>query len=246
MIKIFRKIRQRLLTESKFGNYFVYALGEIFLVVIGILIALKINNWNEIHKTDKVRNGYYSQLLQDLEKDKIYINTIKKKMDSSVLKYNDYRDSFNKPNLTAVEILHNQNKLNYKSKLIRFHSNTISTLENTGDIKLLPSEIRNILIDLKQLQELTIKTAEFNDQGKAELLRSAMIEYGSMDLIESRDNQSKLATFYNNEHIRFKKIMSLEAAQQVKNDSERDIVESFEQMLIEIDRITNLIQQKLN
>jgi hypothetical protein len=47
MIKFFRKIRQNLLMENKTGKYFKYAIGEIFLVVIGILIALQINNWNE-------------------------------------------------------------------------------------------------------------------------------------------------------------------------------------------------------
>lgn len=47
MIKFFRKIRERLLTENKFRKYVAYAIGEIILVVIGILIALQINNWNE-------------------------------------------------------------------------------------------------------------------------------------------------------------------------------------------------------
>jgi len=51
MIKFFRKIRQQLLTENKFSKYLIYAIGEIILVVIGILIALSINNWNEDRKT---------------------------------------------------------------------------------------------------------------------------------------------------------------------------------------------------
>jgi len=46
MIKFFRKIRQQLLKEGKTTNYLKYAVGEIVLVVIGILIALQINNWN--------------------------------------------------------------------------------------------------------------------------------------------------------------------------------------------------------
>lgn len=47
MIKFFRNIRQNLLAEGKIGKYLKYASGEIILVVIGILIALQINNWNE-------------------------------------------------------------------------------------------------------------------------------------------------------------------------------------------------------
>lgn len=47
MIKFFRKIRQRMITENRFSKYLLYATGEIVLVVIGILIALQINNWNQ-------------------------------------------------------------------------------------------------------------------------------------------------------------------------------------------------------
>ena len=53
MIKFFRKIRQNLLSEGKTGKYLKYAIGEIVLVVIGILIALSINNWNENKKDRK-------------------------------------------------------------------------------------------------------------------------------------------------------------------------------------------------
>ncbi|MDT0551718.1 DUF6090 family protein [Urechidicola vernalis] len=50
MIKFFKKIRQRLISENKFSKYLLYAIGEIILVVIGILIALSINNWNDKSK----------------------------------------------------------------------------------------------------------------------------------------------------------------------------------------------------
>lgn len=52
MIKFFRKIRQRLISENKFSKYLIYAIGEIILVVLGILIALQVNNWNEERKAN--------------------------------------------------------------------------------------------------------------------------------------------------------------------------------------------------
>ena len=57
MIKFFRKIRQNLLSEKKFSKYLTYAIGEIILVVVGILIALSINNWNnqkQERKSEKI------------------------------------------------------------------------------------------------------------------------------------------------------------------------------------------------
>ncbi len=47
MLRFFRQIRQRLLTDNKFSKYLLYAVGEILLVVIGILIALQVDNWND-------------------------------------------------------------------------------------------------------------------------------------------------------------------------------------------------------
>lgn len=74
MIKFYRKIRQNLLTENKFSKYLIYAIGEIILVVIGILIALQINNWNEKRKTDtKIKNSLVS-LKSDLTQDTLLIN----------------------------------------------------------------------------------------------------------------------------------------------------------------------------
>ncbi|MBR9847636.1 MAG: mechanosensitive ion channel [Algicola sp.] len=66
MIKFFKKIRHNLLSEGKTGKYLKYALGEIVLVVIGILIALQINNWNENRKTRKLEVQIYTELKSDL------------------------------------------------------------------------------------------------------------------------------------------------------------------------------------
>ena len=66
MIKFFRKIRQKLLTQNKFSQYLIYAIGEIILVVIGILIALQINNWNETRKSLNAELQIYGKIINDL------------------------------------------------------------------------------------------------------------------------------------------------------------------------------------
>ncbi|TVZ60306.1 hypothetical protein NA63_2858 [Flavobacteriaceae bacterium MAR_2010_105] len=66
MIKFFRTIRQNLLIEGKTTKYVKYAIGEIVLVVVGILIALQINNWNETRKTFLEENRILSSLKADL------------------------------------------------------------------------------------------------------------------------------------------------------------------------------------
>jgi len=65
MIKFFRKIRQKLLAENRFSKYLLYAIGEIILVMIGILLALQVNNWNE----EKKSKANEVKLLKELRKD---------------------------------------------------------------------------------------------------------------------------------------------------------------------------------
>ena len=65
MIKLFRNIRKKLIKEGKTTNYLKYAIGEIVLVVIGILIALQINNWNEGRKQNALAQKYLQSLYLD-------------------------------------------------------------------------------------------------------------------------------------------------------------------------------------
>ena len=75
MIKYFRKIRQWLLTENRFSKYLLYAIGEIVLVVIGILIALSINNWNQSQNEKQIETQYLNNIVRDLNEQFISIDT---------------------------------------------------------------------------------------------------------------------------------------------------------------------------
>ena len=70
MIKFFRRIRQNLLSQNKFSKYLLYAIGEIILVVFGILIALQINNANENRKARTIETSYLERLKVDLKENK--------------------------------------------------------------------------------------------------------------------------------------------------------------------------------
>ena len=76
MIKFFRHIRRKLISENKMGKYFKYAIGEILLVVIGILIALQINNWNEQNKQNQIELTLLKRLQIDLKENIPNWNTI--------------------------------------------------------------------------------------------------------------------------------------------------------------------------
>lgn len=92
MIKFFRKIRQSLLQQGKTGKYFTYAFGEIVLVVIGILIALQINNWNEERKADRAEDKALLALKNEFDKNVKRFQFIMQERDSGQVVLRAYFD----------------------------------------------------------------------------------------------------------------------------------------------------------
>jgi hypothetical protein len=86
-MKIFRNIRQKLAAENKVMAYLRYAIGEILLVVLGILIALQVNNWNELRKQNIAETEFMVGVKKDLTQDKNYIEFILKKSKSKIEAY---------------------------------------------------------------------------------------------------------------------------------------------------------------
>ena len=120
MIKFFRKIRQNLLSEGKTGKYFKYAIGEIILVVIGILIALSINNWNESKKSSRIELEFLKNLNRDLDIDLVNFEN-KISIDSSIM-------SSNKKIMLAIQN-HDEEALN---KSFSGNRNGLSAINRAG------------------------------------------------------------------------------------------------------------------
>lgn len=75
MFTLFRRIRQKLIASGSITKYLLYATGEILLVVIGILIALQINNWNETNKMDSMVSQALSEIREDLVQDTLILQS---------------------------------------------------------------------------------------------------------------------------------------------------------------------------
>ncbi|SRX74473.1 DUF6090 family protein [Aequorivita antarctica] len=119
MIKLFRNVRQNLLNDGKTTKYLKYATGEIVLVVIGILIALSINNWNENRKQKKTLYSIYQIIREDISIDITEINSF----------INDY-DSVRKPAFEAV-LNKNPSKADYLK-----HPEYLSVLKGFKDFSI--------------------------------------------------------------------------------------------------------------
>ncbi len=156
MIKFFRKIRQQLLTENKFSKYLIYAIGEIVLVVIGILIALQINNQNENRKNQKLASIYKSALINDLLLDIEHFNyhsslanQENKRIDSirTILKNpNSNDDTLNKVIKNGLSFIKKEPYIMLAtSEYPTLTDNTFLSLQNSGEITILNNKLQEKL-----------------------------------------------------------------------------------------------------
>ena len=162
MIKLFRNIRKKLLKEGKTSKYLKYVIGEIVLVVIGILIALQINNWNEHRKNNMKRIEYQQSLLSDINKDIVSIDKILLFVEESIEQYDNFTERLSNPkatNDTLIKIAKYE-FLGYYNIIDAFHTATFQTLLSTGDIGLFPENIRTELIELNNQQQTTLAVTE--------------------------------------------------------------------------------------
>ena len=169
MIKFFRKIRQKLLEQNRVSKYLLYAFGEIILVVIGILIALQINNWNEVRK-DSIKerllidnlNIEFKDNLEDLDSVAKNIDTVIMALEQVFQLFGSktdtinadrlnklYSDALNSPNWRPSQYL--LNNLNA--------SGSIAELKNQ-ELKLLLYKWSRLQNQMHEIDVRTEKTGE--------------------------------------------------------------------------------------
>ena len=106
MIKFFRRIRLKSMTDNQFSKYLLYAFGEITLVVIGILIALSVNNWNDLNQTNQDTSILIMDYRADLIKDTTMLSYFIKFNESSLKSGLNNMNRISGPNATLDTIKH--------------------------------------------------------------------------------------------------------------------------------------------
>jgi hypothetical protein len=133
--------------ENKIGKYVKYAIGEIILVVIGILIALQINNWNEERKGNAKLQKAIQSLYNDLVSDSLLITQALPLIDqrNEVIADLLKRSYATEANLDSlVQIMKNEFPVSWYSSPT-YNINTFSNLKSSGTFDILPSEIKKPL-----------------------------------------------------------------------------------------------------
>ena len=156
MIKFFRKIRQNMIKENKVSKYLLYAIGEIILVVIGILIALSINNWNEQMKENEHEQIILNRLQKEFDSNKKQLYQkieIRNKVIKNCIDLLNYYD--NPETATLDSLIKKQSRLITPATFDPVKNDLVSS----GNIEILKNEqLKQLLInwstDVIQLQEV--------------------------------------------------------------------------------------------
>ncbi len=153
MLKFFRRFRQQLLDENKTSKYFKYAIGEVVLVVIGILIALQINNWNEGRKEGLKAKGYVEKLIIDLVADTLYINELIIEGNGYQKQIETYFKFFEEGNHSKDVLIDSAMNVTYGLYRYLPINYTFKDMQSTGNSSLLTEEQRRALIEVTNAQE---------------------------------------------------------------------------------------------
>lgn len=180
MIKIFRRVRQKLLMENKTGKYLKYAFGEILLVVIGILIALQINTWNENRKLAKQEQQALMNIHRDFVKGNELLDEVIKKTTLSIQSgYQILGYTGSKPKPASEEDFNNMLNEFFNSAPYYPQNGFLVDLISAGKLTIIQNvQLRNLLSSWEP--RLEINNEKYNSVFRDEsLLNNFILDHGS-------------------------------------------------------------------
>lgn len=256
MIKFFRRIRQQLLSEGKTGKYLKYAIGEIVLVVIGILIALQINNWNESNKLEKEKIVYLKRLKLDLEKDTVYYNQSIARANLLIDRNTKFLKKIYDEQKSIDEGKDLMNIPLWDSEYLTIQDNTFSELVSSGKLNIISNpRLKVAVVDFYrkiEVQENYIK--EFNEYSRELMANYVSAHPGT---IKQTRKPEELAEILNNNMFRMEdfqflnspsnsQFQALEDIVMVYKNKHEIFVDLFQELKSESKHLISQIEQELN
>lgn len=148
----------RNLRKSTTSKYLKYAIGEIILVMIGILLALQVNNWNEGLKEATERNAFRSSLEKELQADRIYLTDKIGELKSESEELLRFKEKVNSvdADLTQLKLLVQDELMPFITDFRGFNNNTYQSYSSSGKLDLLNNELQQqlYLLNTQQIQAL--------------------------------------------------------------------------------------------
>jgi hypothetical protein len=229
--------------KNKTGKYLKYAIGEIVLVMIGILLALQVNNWNENRKLEYVKQNYYKQLLIDLESDKNYAQLMISTLDSSITKHKNYIESLKQPYISSNESFKNILKNDLASRNLEFKTSTLKSLINTGDMSLFATNLRDKLTNYDGSKTQLLSLSKSNNDGANDIYQSAFMS--GVFLQFALEHQPEFANYLDIENKRPEIFIKLHGYLTVRTFGEKGTIKRLNELIVDADIIIDLINENM-
>jgi len=167
MIPFFRKIRKKMADKNNPMMYIRYAIGEIFLVVIGILIALQINNWNERRKERAIEDEYLERIYLDLHKDIDYLEDKIKFTSISSESFQLFIKEMHQIQKTRQDMIHLISSVYWDAQNILIQDKTYSEIISSGKLSMISRKEIKESIDnyYRNCQRIQQHISEMNQTG---------------------------------------------------------------------------------
>ena len=147
MLHFLRNIRRSLINSGSMRKYTLYAIGEIALVVIGILIALQVNNWNEERKLEAIELQYLEQLLEDLTVDTTYYNSRTEESQNVVSSHKELIQLMYEIQKNSNDVMELLDKARWNTEHLTIQNSMYTELTNSGKLNIfLNQELKKLLI----------------------------------------------------------------------------------------------------
>ena len=179
MLKFLRKVRKSMINSGQTQKYIVYAVGEIFLVMIGIILALQVNNWNEQRKQKRVTENYLTTLMYDLKDNLVQIETKDIRILERIEKVNNIKSIINSKdaNIDSLKFIA-EKKLDFRIVTYNaFNNNTYQTLKNTGHLEFMHKRIQKNLQEMQFLEEDLINVSQGSRDNYDDLMTSYQLKF---------------------------------------------------------------------
>lgn len=251
MVNIFQKIRKQLFSKNKVSQYLLYAIGEIILVVLGILIALKINNINTNKVNEQLEVNYLSAISDNLGEDIFDLEERLAKDSLHLTAYTQLIQAFSVDSIKSNElalkfIIHNSAVINYFNP----QNSVFEEMKSSGKLNLIAGDaLRFAILDYYNQSNKVVASQKVNNEYILENKQASIDKYLDMNsLVESQLPEQWQAevdpfdkSFFNKELsdpevVDFSQRVSLmKAAVWINHNWKKNLLESATEVSIQID-----------
>ena len=241
MIKFFRKIRYDLMEKNKTGKYLKYAIGEILLVIIGILIAVSINGWNEDRKLKKAEQS----ILKDLKQEMTFnLKALESAIEGNEISFQTAiemralfrdREAFDK--MSDSLFSESIRKLNYNATYDP-QNGILNSIISSGQINQLSNkELKYLLASLKELTTDALENTLKIETQRDDLMKSAWIN--AMIIEDEKNVGYNLRSIFEHPEFRW-------ATNHLFYYQRKDGLEEEKELTATLEHIIELINENIN